>query len=199
MEDYFYTLKSTSTGLYKEKGSKFIALAFRVNTEEEAKDIIKEKKKEYHDARHVCFAYRVGTNNPVVRANDAGEPSNSAGKPILNQIQAKKVTNVLVVVARYFGGTLLGISGLINAYKTAASDALQNAELVKKYIQEVFLIMFPYDKINETMKIINHDAVTIFENEYLELCKIKIGINLSMVNEIIGLFEKINVLNIKKV
>ena len=133
-QDEYLTIVKSSEGLYKEKGSKFIALAFPVKTEEELKAIQLRLRKEYHDARHHCYAYRIGTSNMVYRTNDDGEPSGTAGKPIYGQIQSFQLTNILVVVIRYFGGTKLGVPGLIRAYKTATQDVFQNADIKLKTI-----------------------------------------------------------------
>ncbi|MDP2112754.1 MAG: YigZ family protein, partial [Bacteroidota bacterium] len=130
MEDTYKTIEKPSEGLFKDKGSKFISFAFPVNSEDEIKDIVQSIKKEHHSARHHCYAWRLGADHLHFRANDDGEPSSTAGKPILGQIQSFDLTNILIVVVRYFGGTLLGVSGLINAYRSAALDAINQAEIV---------------------------------------------------------------------
>ncbi len=156
-DDTYQMLSAPGEGLYKEKGSKFIASAFTVFSEDEAKQAIADIKKEYYDARHHCFAYMIGPEKANFRSSDDGEPSGTAGKPILNQILSKDVTNVCVVVARYFGGIKLGTSGLINAYKTAAREALDNAVIVEKTIDEVFALEFGYPLMNEVMRIMKEE------------------------------------------
>lgn len=156
-DDTYNMLATRGDGLYKEKGSKFIAEAFTVMSEDEAKAAITEIKKKYFDARHHCFAYMLGPDKKNFRSSDDGEPSGTAGKPILNQILSKDVTNVCVVVTRYFGGIKLGTSGLINAYKTAARDALDNAQVVEKTINEFYSLEFEYPLMNEVMHIMKDE------------------------------------------
>ena len=156
-EDTYNMLATRGDGLYKEKGSKFIAEAFTVMSEDEAKAAIADIKKKYFDARHHCFAYMIGPDKKAFRASDDGEPSGTAGKPILNQILSKDVTNVCVVVTRYFGGIKLGTSGLINAYKTAAREALENARIVEKTINNIYSLEFEYPLMNEVMRIMKEE------------------------------------------
>lgn len=156
-DDTYNMLSTPGEGLYKEKGSKFIASAFTVFSEDEAKKAIAEIKKQYYDARHHCFAYMIGPDKKNFRSSDDGEPSGTAGKPILNQILSKDVTNVCVVVTRYFGGIKLGTSGLINAYKTAARDALDNAQVVQKTINEIYSLEFGYPLMNEVMRVMKEE------------------------------------------
>lgn len=156
-DDTYNMLATRGDGLYKEKGSKFIAEAFTVMNEDEAKAAITDIKKKYFDARHHCFAYMIGPDKKTFRSSDDGEPSGTAGKPILNQILSKDVTNVCVVVTRYFGGIKLGTSGLINAYKTAARDALDNAQVVGKTINEFYSLEFEYPLMNEVMRIMKEE------------------------------------------
>lgn len=152
--DTFTTIKNGGEGLYKEKGSKFIALAFHVETAEQALDIVAATRKKYFDARHVCFAYMLGTERNVFRANDDGEPSGTAGKPILGQIISTGLTDVLIIVIRYFGGILLGTGGLIVAYKTAAADAILNSETEEKIIESLVRIRCDYEAMNYVMRAI---------------------------------------------
>ena len=156
-DDTYNMLSAPGEGLYKEKGSKFIASAFTVFSEDEAKKVIAEIKKQYYDARHHCFAYIIGPDKKNFRSSDDGEPSGTAGKPILNQILSKDVTNVCVVVTRYFGGIKLGTSGLINAYKTAARDALDNAQVIEKTINEIYSLEFGYPLMNEVMRVMKEE------------------------------------------
>lgn len=170
METYQIIAESTD-GFYKEKGSKFIAYAYHVDKVEHVKERIEELKKKYYDARHHCFAYVIeGEQHQFIRANDDGEPNHSAGDPILGQIRSFDLTNTLVVVIRYFGGTKLGVSGLIHAYKTAAEEALAKAKIVKVEIKQAFILEYGYDVTSETMRIINDFGVEIFNQEYLSHC-----------------------------
>ena len=156
-DDTYYMLATRGEGLYKEKGSKFIAETFTVMSEDEAKEAVASVKKNYFDARHHCFAYMIGPDKKTFRASDDGEPSGTAGKPILNQILSKDVTNVCVVVTRYFGGIKLGTSGLINAYKTASREALDNAQIVEKTINEIYSLEFEYPLMNDVMRIMKEE------------------------------------------
>ena len=151
-DDTYKTIKSPAQGIYKEKGSKFISFAYPVKTESEVKLLLEENKKEYYDARHHCFAYILGYDKSAWRLNDDGEPSGTAGKPIYGQLQSFDLTNTLLIVVRYFGGIKLGVSGLINAYKSAAKDALQNSSIIENTINELYKLIFPYEMINESMK-----------------------------------------------
>lgn len=152
--DTFTTIKTCGEGLYKEKGSKFIAFSFHVETVEQSLAIVAEIRKKYFDARHVCYAYMLGAERNVFRANDDGEPSGTAGKPILGQINSAGLTDVLVIVIRYFGGILLGTGGLIVAYKTAAAEAIQNSETEEKVIESFVRIKCDYEALNYVMRVI---------------------------------------------
>lgn len=158
----FYTITKPAEGFYKEKGSKFIAKAYHVKSEEEIKSHLDELKKIYYDARHHCYAYIIGLKEQSYRANDDGEPNHSAGDPILGQIRSKNLTNTLVVVIRYFGGTKLGVGGLINAYKVSSEDALARAEVISVYSQTEFRLQFEYDVTAEVER-----ALAEFEIDYL--------------------------------
>jgi uncharacterized YigZ family protein len=177
MEDYFFTVAGTEESLYKEKGSKFIGLTFRVHTEQEIKEKLEEVKKQYYDARHHCYAYIL--NNDKYRANDDGEPNHSAGDPILGQIRSKNLEQVLVVVVRYFGGTKLGVSGLISAYKTAAAEALENSKLLKVIVEKCYYLRYDYEITNEVMKLISDFEVNIHEQEFTDRCWAKVGVKQS--------------------
>ena len=161
MEDVYKTIETPAEGLYKEKGSKFIALAYPVRTEEAVKEIVGEIKVRYYDARHHCYAYRLGADKKKFRANDDGEPSSTAGKPILGQILSYDLTDILIVVVRYFGGIKLGVSGLINAYRAAAADAIGHARIVEKTDDEVFRIKFDYTVMNEVMRVVCRMTLSI--------------------------------------
>ena len=163
-DDHYFTITKSGESLYKEKGSKFLGYAYRVNSVEEVSEKLDELKSKYHDARHFCFGYRINPEKPEARANDDGEPSNSAGAPIYNQILSNELWNCLVVVVRYFGGTKLGVSGLISAYKEAAAEALRNSKIAEKYIVEEIRIKFPYSQMNDVMRIIKDMDVTIIDD-----------------------------------
>ncbi len=152
--DTFLTISAPTQSLYKEKGSKFMAFSYPVETELEVKEHLETLKKDYSDASHYCFAYILGANQEKYRANDDGEPSHSAGTPILGQIRSKNLTDTLVVVVRYFGGTKLGVSGLISAYKTAAANALESAEIIEKTVVLPINIQYNYEETNEIMRLI---------------------------------------------
>ncbi|MDR2840499.1 MAG: YigZ family protein [Paludibacter sp.] len=162
----YRSIKSLSTGIYKEKGSKFLSFALPVSSGEEAKEIIKQYKKQYHDARHVCSAYMLGSERLESKANDDGEPSGTAGRPILGQINSFGLSNILIIVVRYFGGILLGTGGLVQAYKQAACEALQNAEIIEKNEEIEVEFEFNYLKINDIMSAIKKYEVNIVAQEY---------------------------------
>lgn len=168
MNDLYKTIQSKSEGLYKEKGSKFIAFAYPMSSEETIKTEIAELRKRYHDARHHCFAWRLGADLERYRVNDDGEPSGSAGKPIYGQIQSRELTDVLVVVIRYFGGTLLGVGGLINAYRSAASDALDQSGIVELKVTGRLKLEFGYSQMNSVMRVIK-DFQLEFEDQQFDL------------------------------
>lgn len=196
MEDIYRTIEKPSEGLFKDKGSRFISYAFNVNSEEEVKDIVLSIKKEHHSAQHHCYAWRLGKINPVFRVNDDGEPSSTAGKPILGQLQSFELTNILIVVVRYFGGTLLGVSGLINAYRNAALDAINNAQIVERLIEKSFLIEFEYSVMNDVMKIFKDEKLPQVDPQYDLNCKVKTSVRLSESERIEKSFLKIEGLKI---
>jgi uncharacterized YigZ family protein len=177
----FLTIASASEGLYRDKGSKFLSFACPVSSEEEVKEKVDFLRKKYFDARHHCYAYRLGASGERYRACDDGEPANSAGKPILGQLLAHGVTNVLVVVVRYFGGILLGVGGLVQAYKQAAADALSHAETVTEEVAETCLLSFGYADMNPVMKALKDMKLDCYEQDFNLTCtmKAKIPKNLS--------------------
>lgn len=183
MQDSYLTIAKNSESLYKEKGSKFIGLAFPVRSEEQVKEKLEEVKKTYYDARHHCYAYILGADGAQYRANDDGEPNHSAGDPILGQIRSKELTNTLVVVVRYFGGTKLGVSGLINAYKTSAADALDQNKIVEKLITQSVSFTFPYEEMNEVMKLVSDFEMEITNQEFEMECQLKAELIISKVEE----------------
>ncbi len=172
----YKTISAPSEGIYKEKGSKFLAFAYPVTHVDEVKEHIKTFKKDYFDARHICYAYMLGAERKEFRAVDDGEPSGTAGKPILGQINSKNLTNILVVVVRYFGGVLLGTGGLTTAYKEATIDALCNATIIDKNIEWDIDITFNYLQMNDVMKIIKDTNATIIQQQFDNVCLIKLRI-----------------------
>lgn len=186
----YRTLATSGEGLYREKGSKFIAFAYRVGSVDEVREVMATVRKKYYDARHVCYAYMLGAARTEFRANDDGEPSGTAGRPILGQINSRNLTDVLVIVVRYFGGVLLGTGGLIVAYKEAAADALNNAELVEKQVEEALTIVFEYRQMNEVMKCIReHRAKIVSQLTGME-CVIQVLAGLSTSKIMINQLEK---------
>ena len=177
MADFFKTIKDTSEGLYKEKMSKFISFAIPVNSSDEAKEIVKSYQKKYYDARHVCWAYMIGTDRSEFYSNDNGEPSGTAGKPILGQINSYELTNILIVVIRYFGGIKLGTSGLIVAYKAAAADAIENGEIIECHEQAQLSFTFPYLSMNSVMKLVKDTGVNIISQIFDNDCSMTIKTN----------------------
>jgi len=190
-DDTYQTISSTSQGIYKEKGSKFIAHAFPVSSEEDVKEKLSALRKEYHDARHHCYAYCLGPDRAAWRVNDDGEPSGTAGKPIHGQILSKDLTNILIVVIRYFGGIKLGIPGLINAYRAAARDALEQARIVTRTVEEIYETRFGYPVMNEVMKILKEENAGIIEQEFENDCRIRFSIRQSSGSKIISRLQKI--------
>lgn len=175
MEIYF-TIEKTATAEYKDRGSKFLAYAFPVKTTEAVKECLQEVKKEHPKATHHCYAYRLGTDGLQFRANDDGEPSGTAGKPILGQIDSKQLTDTLVIVVRYFGGTLLGVPGLINAYKTATALVLQLIPVAQKNVEVKYLLSFDYTILNDVMMVIKQHHCSILSQELQLFCSMQIGI-----------------------
>lgn len=196
MEDTYKTIAKPSEGLFKDKGSKFMSFAFPVESEDEIRNIVLLLRKEHHSARHHCYAWRLGYDKSVFRANDDGEPSSTAGKPILGQIQSFDLTNILIVVVRYFGGTLLGVSGLINAYRNAASDAILQAEIIEKLVEKQLLIEFDYAVINEVMKIFKEEKLQQNEPQFDLRCQIKTQIRLNDLDRIEEGLKKVEGLKI---
>jgi uncharacterized YigZ family protein len=175
----YKTLASLSEGFYKEKGSKFLAFAVPVSSEAEVKAFIALKRKEHHQAVHVCSAFRIGTDHKLYRSSDDGEPSNSAGPPILGQIQAFELTNILIAVVRYYGGTNLGVGGLISAYRTAAKEALEAAQIIEKEEELDLHITFAYDKMHLVMDLLKKERAQIISQELAEKCKLSFRISKS--------------------
>ena len=199
MTDEYNTIEKEASGYFKDKGSKFFAFAYPVKTEDEVKDILLKLKKEHHSARHHCYAWRMGTEEIVTRANDDGEPSSTAGKPILGQLTSYDITNILVVVVRYFGGTLLGVSGLINAYKNATIDVLENAEIISKKIENTFELRFEYPLLNTVMQAIKQEGLDIITTDFKESCRLLFSVRKSEAEKASQTFENIYGVEIKKI
>lgn len=191
-DEYFTIKDNISEGFYSEKRSKFLAFAFHVTTEEEIKEIVSEYRKKYYDARHVCWAYMLGAQRTDFRANDDGEPSSTAGKPILGQINKNELTDILIIVVRYYGGVNLGTSGLIVAYRTAAAEAIANAEIIKLYDEEVVTYDFPYVMMNDVMKIIKDMSARIVNQTYDNTCEIQLSIRKSQAPLLKSRLEKLS-------
>lgn len=190
--DEFKTIVNIGEGTYSEKRSKFLAFAHHVETLEEIKDIILEYRKKYYDARHVCYAYMLGAKREDFRANDDGEPSSTAGKPILGQINSRELTDVLVVVVRYYGGVNLGTGGLIVAYKTAAAAALDASEIVIRQVESVITYDFPYVMMNAVMKVVKDMKPRIISQTYNGTCEIKLGIRQSEAEQLKERLKKLS-------
>jgi len=188
--DNYITLKEPSQGaIFKDKSSKFLGYAYPINSEEEVKPLIEQLKKEHHAARHWCYAWQLGVENIRYRANDDGEPSNSAGKPIYGQIISHKLTNILVVVVRYYGGINLGVGGLIQAYKTAAHYSLETAKKVEKIIKTHYKLEFEYTVLNKVMRIVKEQQLLIV-NQTMELsCKMEVAVRQSDAQKIATIFN----------
>ena len=196
-DDQYKTIKNPSEGIYRDKGSKFLAFAYPFQKEEQLKEIIAKLKSEHPKANHHCYAYRLTPDRSIFRANDDGEPSGTAGRPILNTLLSRDLTNILIIVVRYFGGTLLGVSGLINAYKQATEEALNKADVIYKTVQDVYQIKFEYPLMNDVMKIIKDEVLDNFNQEFDLSCKIEIAINKSEVTRIIGKLEMLTPIKLK--
>lgn len=182
--DTYYTIKDRSEGLYKEKGSKFLSFAFPVESEDEVKARLEELKKKYFDARHHCYAYILGEESDRFRAYDDGEPGHSAGDPILGQIRSHDLTFTLIVVVRYFGGTKLGVGGLINAYKTAASEAISNNRIVEQLILAKVRLRFEYAELNQVMKLVKDLDLSIISQNMEMTCEMSVGVRKSLKKEL---------------
>ena len=190
-EDTYKTIIGVAEGIYTEKRSKFIAIAIPVHTVEEIKQHLDIYQKKYYDARHVCYAYMLGHERKDFRANDNGEPSGTAGKPILGQINSNGLTDILIVVVRYFGGIQLGTSGLIVAYKAAAAEAIANATIIEKTVDDEIAVAFEYPFMNDVMRIVKEEEPEILEQSYDMDCLMKLRIRRSMMGKLRARLEKV--------
>lgn len=194
MEDTYKTIEGQSEAIYTEKRSKFIAIAIPVRTLTEVKAHLEEYQKEYYDARHVCYAYMLGAERKEFRANDNGEPSGTAGKPILGQINSNELTDILIIVVRYFGGIKLGTSGLIVAYRTAAAQAIAEATIIEKTVDQDVKIVFEYPFMNDVMRIVKEEAPEILEQSYDMDCIMRLRIRKSLMPRLHARLEKVETL-----
>ena len=190
-EDTYQTLSAPGQGEFRDRGSKFLGFAFPVLTEAEVKAHVQALKKAHPGANHCCYAFRIGPDKQFFRANDDGEPSGTAGRPILGQIQSKDLTNVLVAVVRYFGGTLLGVSGLIQAYRQAALTAIENGTIVEQTVDELYLLQFPYEAMNEVMRIGKDHKLPFTNTDYGENCQATVAIRKNEAERVVTLFRKV--------
>lgn len=196
-DDTYHTIKAPAEGLYKEKGSKFLAFAFPVRTVEEVKVHLDKLRKDYFDARHHCYAYILGPNKDAWRANDDGEPSGTGGRPIHGQLLSADLTDTLIVVVRYFGGILLGASGLANAYKTAARDAIDHAEIIEKTIDIRYRLHFEYALMNDVMRVIKDFGLTPLNQDFNLDCRLELEVRQSQSVRLYDTLAKIRGLKIE--
>lgn len=197
--DYYFTIDSSGQAEFKDRGSKFLAFAFPIKNKDDFKNHLQTLKKEHPKATHHCFAYRIGFDGNDFRVSDDGEPSGTAGRQILAQIDSKNLSDTLVIVARYFGGTLLGVPGLINAYKTASILALQCTHIIQKYIEENYSLQFNYTEMNNVMQILKQYNCTIHKNEMQLFCNVETGIPKYRLTEILYALENIQHVKIEKI
>ena len=190
--DEFKTISNVGEGTYSEKRSKFLAFSHHVETEEQVKDIVAQYRKKYYDARHVCYAYMLGAERQVFRANDDGEPSSTAGKPILGQINSNELTDILIVVVRYYGGVNLGTGGLIVAYKTAAAEAIAASEIEIRQVEELVTYNFPYVMMNDVMRVVKEMKPRIVNQVYDNTCEITLSIRKSEVEQLKNRLDKLS-------
>ncbi|MDB5008451.1 MAG: YigZ family protein [Mucilaginibacter sp.] len=196
-EDTYRTIEKPVEGIFRDRGSKFLAYAYAVNNETDLKSILAQLKNEHPKANHHCWALRLTIDRSIFRINDDGEPAGTAGRPILNTLLSRDLTNLVVVVVRYFGGTLLGVPGLINAYKLATEDALSKAVIVEKTVNDIYTIEFDYLQMNDVMRIIKDDDLIILSQEFDNNCVIRLSIRKSRVNQTVSKFEKLTGVKMK--
>lgn len=190
--DTYKTISKLSEGVFRDKGSKFIAYAYPISSTDQLKDILSDVRNTHSKARHFCWAYRLTPDRGIFRINDDGEPSGTAGRPILNAMLSADLTNILIVVVRYFGGTLLGVPGLINAYKTAAIEALNVADIIEKKINDIYEIEFNYLQMNDVMRILKEEKINILGQQFDNQCKIIFEVPKTQLNITIPRLEKVN-------
>ncbi|KQM66075.1 thymidylate synthase [Pedobacter sp. Leaf216] len=196
-DDAYKTIESASESIFRDKGSKFLAYAYPMRSESELKPIIAKLRAEHVKANHFCYAYRLTPDRSVYRVNDDGEPSGTAGRPILNCLLSEDITNVLIVVVRYFGGTLLGVPGLINAYKTAGIEAIKAATIVSKTVNDVYEAHFEYLQMNDVMKLCKEENLQILNQQFDSNCILKFEIRKAQLNQVLSKFDKIDGVKLK--
>ncbi|MEE2699975.1 MAG: YigZ family protein [Bacteroidota bacterium] len=197
LKDTYKEIKSSTTGIYKEKGSKFIAYSYPVNSENDIKEKLEMVKKKEHSARHHCYAYVLHPDKSAQRANDDGEPSSTAGKPILGQILSSSLTNILIVVVRYFGGVKLGVPGLIRSYRTAASEAISAAEIVTKTIKEQYEVSFKYPQMNDVMRLVKEFDLEVVNTDFQIDCKLIFLVPKSKTENVLDSFKNNHEISLK--
>ncbi|SDL80073.1 uncharacterized protein, YigZ family [Pedobacter sp. ok626] len=196
-DDNYKTIAEPSEGVFRDRGSKFIGYAYPILSDEAVKAILLKLRSEHAKARHFCWALRLSPDRGVFRIQDDGEPSGTAGRPILNTMLSADVTNILIVVVRYFGGTLLGVPGLINAYKTAAVEALKAATIIEKTVNDIYELQFDYLVMNDVMRLIKEEKLNVLSQDFDNTCSIKIEVRKASLNSILGKIEKIEGLKAK--
>lgn len=196
-DDSYKTIENTSEGIFRDKGSKFIAYAYPIRGEEEVKPIIMNLRSANPKANHFCYAYRLTPNRSVFRVSDDGEPSGTAGRPILNCLLSEDLTNILIVVVRYFGGTLLGVPGLINAYKNAGIEAIKASKIISKTVNDVYEAHFEYLQMNDVMKLSKEENLQILAQQFDINCILKFEVRKAQLNQVLSKFDKIDGVKLK--
>ena len=196
-DDSYKTIEDTAEGIFRDKGSKFLAYAYPIRSEDEVKSIILKLKAEHGKANHFCYAYRLTPDRSVFRVNDDGEPSGTAGRPILNCLLSEDLINILVVVVRYFGGTLLGVPGLISAYKNASLEAIKESKIITKTVNDVYEVYFDYLQMNDIMKLVKDENLQVLAQQFDTHCNLKFEVRKSHLNQVLGRFDKIEHVKLK--
>lgn len=190
-DDSYLTISKPAEGIFRDKGSKFIGIAYPIQSLADVKSLVDDLRAKHNKARHFCWAVRISTDRSMFKLNDDGEPSGTAGRPILNSLLSAELTNVLVVVVRYFGGTLLGVPGLINAYKTATTEAIAAAEIITKTVNDIYKLSFPYTQMNDVMRIIKEEQLLPRNQMFAEQCSLDLEIRKSKLNIVLSKFDKL--------
>lgn len=196
-DDSYKTINDRAEGIFRDKGSKFLAYAYPIRSEVEVKPIIATLRSEHSKARHFCYAYRLTPDRSIFRINDDGEPSGTAGRPILNCLLSADITNILIVVVRYFGGTLLGVPGLINAYKTASIEAIKNSNIISKTVNDIYEIHFEYLQMNDVMKLVKDESLDVLTQNFDTNCILKFEVRKAQLNQVLSKFDKIEGVKLK--
>ncbi len=191
-EDTYFTIEKPGEGIFRDRGSKFLGYAYPITSDQDIKEIIAKLKQEHPKANHHCWAIRWSTDRSIFRINDDGEPSGTAGRPILNTLLSRNLTNVAVVVVRYFGGTLLGVPGLINAYRTAAELALNEIKVIEKTVNDVYTILFDYQQMNDVMRIVKEDNLEVLKQQFDNNCELTVSIRKMQVNQTLTRLQKLS-------